>query len=84
MEGIPEVSHVKRASRIAELNDRLRRTGVGGRTVMTRAVADLPHATRTAIIDAVRSFTAFTTSNDPHREHDFGKVELDGEQYSGR
>lgn len=34
-----------------------------------------------AIITAVRAFNDFTQANDPHGEHDFGKVVVDREEY---
>lgn len=63
---------------IAALNDALRRTGRGGRVVMTAGVAALPETTRAAILAAVRGFAAFGSDNDPHGEHDFGAVEVGG------
>lgn len=33
------------------------------------------------LITAVREFNGFTKDNDPHGEHDFGQVEIDGEKF---
>ena len=60
---------VRRAA-IARLNDRLRFTGEGGWTYLSRGVAALPIMTKEAIINAVRHFSDFTPDNDPHGEHD--------------
>lgn len=67
---------------IATLNDAFRAAlpfGAGGRAVMTRAVASLPVEQLARILDAVRTFAAFTSANDPYGEHDCGRFELDGE-----
>lgn len=72
-----EVNCAQKTDRIRELNDRLRTTGQGGRTLLTRAVAALPTETALQLLSAIRSFDAFNPSNDPWNEHDFGKVELE-------
>ena len=74
-----------RASRIARLNDAFRcqnNTGfsIDGMLVMTRRLAFRDWAFQSQVIEAVRSFTAFENGNDPYREHDFGMIEVDGEQ----
>lgn len=69
------------AERIRRLNDRLRRQGTGGRTMLTRAIATLAQQQVAAILAAVRSFDTFTTANDPWGEHDFGQVEVLGRRY---
>ena len=67
--------------RICELNDAFRKTFTGGRVVMTRAVNELAVETRTRLIASVRSFDRFDKDNDPHGEHDFGTIEIDGEKF---
>ena len=79
MECHGEMTHVQKTARIRYLNDRLRSTGQGGRTVMTRAVAELPPPALAKLMLQVRQFDDFTAGNDPHGEHDFGKVTVDGE-----
>jgi hypothetical protein len=69
------------ADRIRVLNDNFRATFVGGRVLMTAAVNELPLDVKARLILAVQSFNDFTTDNDPHREHDFGSIEIDGEWY---
>ena len=63
------------------LNDNFRSTFVGGRVVMTQGVNALPLDTKARVILAVQSFDKFTADNDPHREHDFGSFEIEGETY---
>jgi Protein of unknown function (DUF3768) len=63
------------------LNDNFRSTFIGGRVTMTAAVNELPLDSKARLILAVQSFDAFTEYNDPHHEHDFGSVEVDGETY---
>ena len=48
---------------------------------MTQGVNELPLDTKARVILAVQTFDAFTPDNDPHREHDFGSFEIDGETY---
>jgi Protein of unknown function (DUF3768) len=68
-------------SRIAELNDALRTTFAGGKILMTRGVAALLEGERAAVLNAVRTFDAFTADNNPHGERDFGKVEVGGLEF---
>lgn len=67
--------------RIRELNDRFRMTLVGGVLVTTRSVAALAEGIKGILLEKVRNFENFSEDNDPHQEHDFGTVELDGEKY---
>src|ERR1700734_3378180 len=67
--------------RIRELNDALRSTFVGGAIVITSGVAALDATIRKELLAAVRSFDAFSPDNDPHGEHDFGAIKIDGESF---
>jgi hypothetical protein len=78
---MPGPQNRQRADVIRVLNDNFRATFIGGRVVMTLAVNELPLDSRARLILAVQSFNAFTKDNDPHHEHDFGTVEVDGETY---
>ena len=74
-----------KGSAIALLNDRVRRMlgftpNPPGRVVMTRGVASLPADTLAELLQAVRTFDAWTTDNDPYGEHDFGRVDVAGER----
>lgn len=62
---------------IALLNDLARTTLTDCRLVITQGIAALDDLD--AIIAAVQSFDAFTPSNDPYGEHDFGSIEHDGQ-----
>ena len=70
-----------KADRIRVLNDNFRSTFVGGRVLTTAGVAELPVDTKARLLLAVQSFGNFTNDNDPHGEHDFGSIELEGERY---
>jgi hypothetical protein len=63
------------------LNDNFRSTYVGGKVVMTAGVNALPIDTKARVLLAVQSFNNFTKDNDPHGEHDFGSIEIEGETY---
>ena len=64
--------------RIAELNDRFRRTLAGGRSAMTIGVQALGPDFITKSVAAMQAFTDFDRDNDPHHEHDFGAFEVEG------
>lgn len=65
-------------STIAGLNDLLRATFPTGKVVATEGIAALPDDTRSAVMEAVQRFDAFTPDNDPHGEHDFGAIDIAG------
>jgi hypothetical protein len=67
-----------RTERIRALNDRLRTTGQGGQTMMTRAVASLAEDELARVLAAVREFKEFSPDNDPWGEHDCASLEVDG------
>lgn len=69
-----------RAGCIRTLNDRLRKTGAGGRVVVTNGISALPAPTIAAVFLAVQTFDDFTSANDPHGEHDFALIEAAGER----
>jgi hypothetical protein len=70
-----------KTDRIRVLNDNFRSTFVGGRVMITAGVSALPADTQARLLVAVQSFSNFTNDNDPHHEHDFGVIELEGERY---
>ena len=66
---------------IAEINDRFRkavfyRPQPNGKLVFTQGIAGLDDETLKDIFRAVARQTEFDTENDPHKEHDFGSVEI--------
>jgi hypothetical protein len=70
-----------RAQRIAALNDKFRKSLVtGGRTYMTAGVNTRGAQFVAKALAKVIAFDDFDANNDPHREHDFGSFELDGEK----
>lgn len=67
-----------KAAVIRQLNDRLRRSFVGGRVMLTAGADCLAPDLKLALLTAVRQFDAFNAGNDPYEEHDFGAVEVAG------
>ena len=65
---------------IRDLNDQFRRELHGGTLLLTAGIVALGAEAQGRIIAAVQAFDAFTPDNDPHGEHDFGSVEVDGEK----
>ena len=49
--------------------------------MITPMVQALPDDTRAALFQAVSTFDDFDWRNDPHGEHDFGKVEVADAEY---
>ena len=68
-------------ARNCELNDALRTTFTGGRVMMTAGVNEMESEAKAKLITAVRTFDRFDKGNDPHGEHDFGSVEIDGKKF---
>lgn len=66
-------------SRIAALNDALRRDPLRGRWHVTPGVRAL-ELTPGELYRAIRDHAGFTPENDPYGEHDFGSLELAGER----
>ena len=65
-----------------DLNDRLRRDGIGnGTVVITRGVQVKGDAFVDKAVAAVRAFDRFNDANDPWGEHDFGRFELDDQVF---
>ena len=67
-----------RTENIRALNNRLRQQRIGGQVVVTPGVLALGTQVLLQIQDAVARFDAFSPDNDPHGEHDFGSVAVDG------
>lgn len=61
-----------------ELNDQFRKTFLGGTIVVTQGVQALDNNILDQLMPAIQSFDAFTTSNNPLGEHDFGEVKING------
>ena len=67
--------------RIRALNDAFRQSFNGGQVYLTSGVAALEPTAKARLLEAVRTFTDFDEGNDPHGEHDFANIEVDGENY---
>jgi len=65
-------------TRIRELNDVFRTTWLTGTVLLTSGIQNLPDTTQSHIAEAVQGFDTFTPDNDPHGEHDFGAVTVEG------
>ena len=63
--------------KIRKLNDEARKTLSNCRVMITRGVQALVNLDE--ILNAVRKFDEFNADNDPYNEHDFGKIEINGE-----
>jgi hypothetical protein len=72
------MNSVGRVSRLQALNDDLRCQGIGGMTLVTNGIAQLPPDTGRTIYAAVAAFSAFTADNDPYGEHDCAALKVDG------
>jgi uncharacterized protein DUF3768 len=75
------VATLKPSDRIRVLNDNFRSTFVGGLTVMTAGVHELPLDTKARVILAAQAFDNFSKDNDPYEQHDFGNFQVEGEIY---
>lgn len=74
----PDQQENEQIKKIADLNDHLRVTGLGGRVITTLGIASLPKETQIAITQAVRTFSEFNESNDPYKEHDSAILSVKG------
>ena len=73
---------LREARDIADGNDLIREnlaSGPWARIVMTATVHQHPRVEE--ILKAVQEFKSFDKANDPHGEHDFGAVTVEGKQY---
>ena len=60
--------------KIRALNDAFRTTMTGGKVLLTAGVNALPSDVKAMVIRRVATFSEFNEDNDPHGEHDFGKL----------
>lgn len=67
--------------RIRSLNDQFRSTFVGGAVLLTAGVQTLDEDSRRTLLREIRSFNRFGEGNDPHGEHDFGAIDLNGSKF---
>lgn len=70
-----------RLKRIQRLNDALRRgQGKNATIVVTNGVQNLGENFLAKVRGALATFDAFTEHNDPHKEHDFGAINIEDEK----
>ena len=65
---------------IKTLNDKFRKTFIGGRVMLTAGIRAKTQDEIAEILEKVRSFDNFTTANDPYGEHDFGSFDYKGQK----
>jgi len=70
--------NIKRRQRIRDLNDQFRRTGDGGRQLITPGIQEMGLVATLTIRQLVAKYDAFCEDNDPYGEHDFGNLEYQG------
>ena len=73
-----DISQSKSTNAIASLNDGFRTSFVGGSIFTTAGIQALGSEFVAEALSGVRSFDAFTQENDPHSEHDFGALTIQG------
>jgi hypothetical protein len=77
-----ETSEAEKKKKIRELNDNFRQTFQGGQVFMGREISVLDEWTQFELLNRIRNFNDFHSGNDPHKEHDFGTVELNNISYN--
>ena len=76
--GIDLMNRTARREAIRALNDGLRTTLQGGRVMMTVGIRAQGEEFVGKALTALRDFKDFDEDNDPHGEHDFGSLVVDG------
>ena len=67
--------------KICSLNDELRQgQGINGQIILTSGIHDQGPGFIAEVVKAVAEFDTFTQENDPHSEHDFGALEVQGQK----
>lgn len=69
-----------KTERIRHLNDRFRRSGIGGDNFITPGIQALGEEAMQLVAAMVAQFDLFDHDNDPHGEHDFGAFDHDGQR----
>ena len=72
------MSEREKVAEVRRLNDLLRCHRQGGRVLITRGVQALGPLAVVSILEAVASFDAFDSDNDPYGEHDCATLKVDG------
>jgi Protein of unknown function (DUF3768) len=75
------IGTAERVATIAQLNDKLRTTFMGGKVLLTASVTALDELSKARLLKAICTFEAFNDGNNPHGERDFVSVDVGGEKY---
>lgn len=75
-----DIANADKTAAIRLLNDTLRKTGTGGRTVLSQSISQLSAEDLAAILRSVASFDQFTERNDPYGEGDCALIDVGGHQ----
>jgi hypothetical protein len=67
-----------KTDQIRALNDELRQHLLGGNALITPGIAALGQEFVERLVKTIAVFDDFCHANDPHEEHDFGCVEIEG------
>ena len=62
------------------LNDKFRKTLLGGKVMLTRGIYSKGQACINEILDSVKAFNNFNENNDPYNEHDYGSFVYNGQK----
>ena len=73
-----DVAGASRSQTIAELNDKLRKTGKGGSIVVTAGLQRVTGFNPQLLMSKLATYDGFDSDNDPHGERDFGDLTLWG------
>lgn len=66
--------------KIRQLNDQLRKHGIGGKIMLTQGVQALGEQAILEIMILMQCYNDFPEDNDPYREHDFGAINYEGKK----
>ena len=72
------MSEREKGAEVRRLNDLLQCHRQGGRVLITRGVQALGPSAVVSILEAVASFDAFDSDNDPYGERDCATLKVDG------
>lgn len=59
---------------IRDINDAFRKTGIGGRIMLTINVRELGEQSVKKILKSIGNFSDFNENDNPHGENDFGSI----------
>ena len=65
-------------SDIATLNDKFRKSFIGGEVLLSAGIAAMSSEDKANIVSMVQNFNDFTPSNDVYGEHDFLSIDYKG------